>query len=130
MNKNYIKFINQINISDYIKVSNLFITDFSSIIFDFVYRKKPFILYIPDHNDTLINIFYKRNYYELIQSMKNGTIEFENTFYDINSVVNKIIFYINKNFQLEEKLKIFYDNLNITQKDNIYEFIKYIKNIN
>ena len=130
MNINYIKFINQISISDYIKVSNLFITDFSSIIFDFVYRRKPFILYIPDHNNALINIFYKRNYYELIQSMKNGTIEFENTFYDINSVVNKIIFYINNNFQLEEKLKIFYDNLNITQKDNIYEFIKYIKNIN
>ena len=62
--------------------------------------------------------------------MKNGTIEFENIFYDINSVVNKIIFYINNNFRLEEKLKIFYDNLNITQKDNIYEFIKYIKNIN
>lgn len=130
MNINYIKFINQINISDYIKVSNLFITDFSSIIFDFVYRRMPFIIYIPDHNDTLINLFYKKNYHELIQSMKNGIIEFGNTFYDINSVVNKIIFYINNKFQLEEKLKIFYDNLNITQKDNIYEFIKYIKNIN
>ena len=62
--------------------------------------------------------------------MKNGTFEFENIFYNINSVVNKIIFYIKNKFKLEEKLKIFYDNLNITQKDNIYEFIKYIKNIN
>ena len=62
--------------------------------------------------------------------MKNGTIEFENTFYNIDLVVNKIIFYIKNNFQLEEKLKIFYYNLNMIQKDNIYEFIKYIKNIN
>ena len=130
INKKYIKFIEQNSIADYIKNSNLLLTDFSSIIFDFVYRRKPFIIYIPDHNDTLINIFYKRNYYELIQSMKNGTINFENIFYDINSVVNKIIFYIKNNFQLEEKLKIFYNSLNIIQKDNIYEFIKYIKNIN
>ena len=62
--------------------------------------------------------------------MKNGTIEFENAFFNIDLVVNKIIFYIKNNFQLEEKLKIFYDNLNMTQKDNINEFIKYIKNIN
>jgi hypothetical protein len=62
--------------------------------------------------------------------MKNGTIEFENTFYNIDLVVNKIIFYIKRNFQLDERLKIFYDNLNIIHKDNIYEFIKYIKNIN
>ena len=130
MNIKYIKFIDQKSISDYIKKSNLLITDFSSIIFDFVYRRKPFIIYIPDHNDTLINLFYKRNYYELIRSMKNGTIEFENTFYNIDLVVNKIIFYIKNNFQLDERLKIFYDNLNIIHKDNIYEFIKYIKNIN
>jgi CDP-glycerol glycerophosphotransferase (TagB/SpsB family) len=130
MNIKYIKFIDQKSISDYIKKSNLLVTDFSSIIFDFVYRRKPFIIYIPDHNDTLINLFYKRNYYELIRSMKNGTIEFENTFYNIDLVVNKIIFYIKNNFQLDERLKIFYDNLNIIHKDNIYEFIKYIKNIN
>jgi len=130
INKKYIKFIEQNNLADYIKTSNLLLTDFSSIIFDFMYRRKPFIIYIPDHNDTLIKTFYKRNYYELIQSIKNGTINFENTFYNIDSVINKIIFYIKNNFQLEEKLKIFYDNLNIIQKDNIYEFIKYIKNIN
>ena len=129
MNLKYIKFISQIS-SDLIKLSNLLITDFSSIIFDFVYRRKPFIIYMPDYNDTLINIYYKRNYFELIQSMKNGTIEFENTFYNIDFVVNKILFYIKNNFQLEEKLKIFYDNLNMNHKDNIYEFIKYIKNIN
>ena len=115
---------------NYIEKSNLFITDFSSIIFDFIYRKKPYIIYIPDSKDTLINKIYKKNYYELIQSMKNETIRFENKFFDIDSVINKITFYLNNNFALDDKLKIFYDSLNLKQNNNIYEFIKYIKNIN
>ena len=127
----YIKFIPENRIANYIKTSNLLITDFSSIIFDFVYRKKPFIIYVPDYyNDTLIKENYKKYYYEIIQCMKNDTFKFENIYFNISSVVNKIIFYINNNFQLEEKLKILYQNLNLNQKNNKYEFIKYIKNIN
>ena len=62
--------------------------------------------------------------------MKNGTIKFENQFFNIDSVINKILFYLSNNFNLEDKLKIFYDSLNLTKNNNIYEFIKYIKNIN
>ena len=76
----YIKFIEINKIVDYIGISSLFITDFSSIIFDFIYRRKPFIIFIPDYNDTLISDNYKKYYFELIQSIKNGTIEFENKF--------------------------------------------------
>ena len=118
-NKNYIKSIKINNIAEYIEKSNLFITDFSSIIFDFIYQKKPYILYIPDCNDTLINKNYKKNYFELIQSMKNETIKFENQFFDIDSVINKILFYISNNFKLDDKLEIFYDSLNLTQNNNI-----------
>jgi CDP-glycerol glycerophosphotransferase (TagB/SpsB family) len=125
----YIKFIKVNNIIDYIEKSNLFITDFSSIIFDFIYQKKPYIIYIPDSNDNLINKKYKKNYCDLIQSMKNDTIKFENKFFNIDSVINKILFYLNNNFNLEDKLIIFYDSLNLTKNNNIYEFIKYIKNI-
>ena len=126
----YIKFIEVKNIADYIGKSNLFITDFSSIIFDFIYQRKPYIIYIPDNNDTLINLNYKKTYYELIQLMKNGTIEFENQFFNLESVINKIIFYLKNNFKLDKKLEIFYDSLNIKKDNNIYEFIKYIKNLN
>ena len=126
----YIKFIEINKIVDYIGISSLFITDFSSIIFDFIYRRKPFIIFIPDYNDTLINDNYKKYYIELIQSIKNGTIEFENKLFDIDSVVNKIIFYLKNNFQLDETLIKFYDSLNIKQKaNNINEFINYIKNL-
>ena len=126
----YIKFIEINKIVDYIGISSLFITDFSSIIFDFIYRRKPFIIFIPDYNDTLISDNYKKYYIELIQSIKNGTIEFENKFFDIDSVVNKIIFYLKNNFQLDDKLIKFYASLNIKQKaNNINEFINYIKNL-
>ena len=128
-NIKYIKFIEVKNIADYIEKSNLFITDFSSIIFDFIYQRKPTIIYIPDYDDTLININYKKTYYELIQLMKNGTILFENQFFNIDLVINKIIFYLKNNFKLDKKLEIFYDSLNLAQNNNIYEFIKYIKNI-
>jgi len=53
--------------------------------------------------------------------MKNGTIAFENQFFDIESVINKILFYLNNNFNLDKKLEIFYDSLNIKQKNNIIE---------
>jgi len=126
----YIQCIKVNNIIEYIEKSNLFITDFSSIIFDFIYQKKPYIIYIPDCNDYLINKKYKKYYYELIQSMKNDTIRFENKFFNIDSAINKILFYLSNNFKLDDKLKLFYDSLKLTQKDNIYEFIKYIKNLN
>ena len=54
----YIKFVEVKDIADYIEKSNLFITDFSSIIFDFIYQRKSIIIYIPDCNDPLININY------------------------------------------------------------------------
>ena len=62
--------------------------------------------------------------------MKNETFKFENQFSNIDSVINKIMFYLKNNFTLDEKLEIFYDSLNLSQNNNIYEFIKYIKNIN
>jgi len=126
----YIKFFEQNKIAEYIQMCDLFITDFSSIIFDFIYRRKPFIIFIPDCNDTLINKIYDKNYFEIIQSMKNGTIKFENKYFDIDSAINKIIFYVKNNFQLDKKLRILYDSLNIKKKNNTHEFIKYITNIN
>ena len=107
----YIKFVEVKDIADYIEKSNLFITDFSSIIFDFIYQRKPAIIYIPDYNDTLININYKKTYTELIHLMKNSTIQFENQFFNIDSVINKVIFYLRTNFKLDNKLEIFYDSL-------------------
>ena len=83
----YIQYITQNEISQCLKTVNLVISDFSSIIFDLMYRRKPYIIYIPDANDPLINDIYKIEYYELIQSMKNGTIYFENIFFDLKEAI-------------------------------------------
>ena len=90
-----LEFINQNEISECLKKTNLVVTDFSSIIFDIMYRKKPFIIYIPDADDKEIINIYKSYYYELIESMKNGTIFFENKYLNLDETINKIIYYIN-----------------------------------
>ena len=123
-----IKFVEIVEISECLSKTSLVVTDFSSVIFDLIYKRKPFILYIPDANDPKIEDIYIRHYYELIQSIKNGTIKFENQYFDINQAINKTIYYINNNFSLDEKLRIFYDNLGIKSDNNVDKFIKYIIN--
>ena len=130
LNNQVIKFVEIKEISECLSKTSLVVTDFSSIIFDLIYKRKPYILYIPDANDPYIEDIYINHYYELIQSMKNGTIFFENLFFDINETINKIIFYLNNNFTLDIKLINFYDNLGIKSDNNIDKFIKYIINLN
>jgi hypothetical protein len=130
LNNQVIKFVEIKKISECLSKTSLVVTDFSSVIFDLIYKRKPYILYIPDANDPYIEDIYINHYYELIQSMKNGTIFFENLFFDINETINKIIFYINNNFTLDIKLIKFYDNLGIKSDNNIDKFIKYIINLN
>ena len=125
----YIKFVENKEISECLTKTSLVVTDFSSVIFDLIYKRKPFILYIPDANDPKIEDNYVRKYYELIQSLKNGTIEFENKYFDIKGAINKIIYYINNNFCLDQKLKKFYDNLGIKSDININKFIDYLINL-
>ena len=124
-----VKFVQNKEIFECLKKTSLVVTDFSSIIFDLIYKRKPFIIFIPDSNDPQIKDNYVRNYYDLIQCLKNGTIEFENKYFNIKETVNKIIFYINNNFCLDQKLSIFYDNLGIKSDNNINKFIDYITNV-
>ena len=70
--------------------SSLLITDFSSIVFDFIYRGKPIILFTPDILDQNLNEIYNKEYSELIQSIKNGTIVFENQYLNVNEAINNI----------------------------------------
>ena len=125
-NKN-INFIEDNQISDCLSKIDLVITDFSSIIFDIIYRRKPYIIFVPDANDPLIKKIYKKNYYNLIKNIKN--LEFENKYYQLNDTINKIIFYIQNNFNLEPKLEKFYDSFKFKEDDSINKFINYLKNL-
>ena len=127
-NKN-IKYNNQAQIIECLIKSELIITDFSSIIFDIIVRNRPYIIFIPDFQDKNIEKIYNEAYSNIIKYLRNGTIYFKNTFFDIKSTVNKIIYYINNNFILENSLKAFYNSFNLSCGNNIDSFIKYLKNI-
>ena len=127
MNK-IIKYVAQEKIIDCLSKSSLIISDFSSILFDIMARKKPFIIFIPDCEDPNLYEIYNINYYNIINNLKNGSKIFENVFFNIKSTVIKIIYYISNNFQLDLKLKHFYDQFNLIGGNNINNFIKYVKN--
>ena len=125
----YINYIDQNEISNCLSKSSLVVSDFSSIIFDFMYRRKPYIIFIPDANDSDIKNIYKKDYYFLIESLKNGTLYFENKFFDVNSTVEKINYYIKNNFTIEKNLMDFYDSFELEQSSNINNFINYLLNL-
>ena len=127
-NKN-VKFIKQNQIFRCITRSSLLVTDFSSIIFEFIYQKKPYIMFIPDSEDVNIEQYYISNYYKLIKDLKEDRIDFMNKFFDINHVVEKIIYYINNSFAIEKNLSDFYKSFNLTCGNNTKKFINYIENI-
>ena len=128
-NSKYINFLEDNKISQCLSQINLVITDFSSIIFDIIYRRKPFILYIPDANDPDIENIYDKNYFELIKSLKNGTLFFQNLLFELNEIIQKIIYYININFDLDNNLIKFYDSFEFKKGNNTDNFINYITNI-
>ena len=127
-----IKIINQTQISEIIKKSNLIITDFSSIVFENFYRRKPFVLYIPDGNDPIIKSLYIKPYFDIINGLKNNSIYFENKFFDLEKAIDKIIFYINNNFIIDKKLNKFFSFFNFKFKgnNNTNNLINYLKQIN
>lgn len=98
------------NISQYIKKTNLLITDYSSIAFDFLYLDIPSIFYRLDHLDKDLN---QVDIEDMHYSTSKDSQIF-NTFYDETTAVNKIEYYVNNNFELEpENIKIANNFFNI-----------------
>ena len=122
-----IRVINQKDISTLLKNSSLIITDFSSIIFDAIVQKKPYILYIPDGLDKNLKDIYTNDYYETIIKLKNGEIYLYEIFFDLDKVINKIIYYIKNNFILEERKLKFCNEFEFKNNNNTKEFISYLK---
>ena len=125
----YLKFVKQNEISECLAKTNLVVSDFSSIIFDIMSRRKPFVIYIPDAEDKTIRKYYTNDYIELIENMKNDKIKFKNKCNTIEETVNKIISYINNDFKIESDLQEFYDNFNFKTNNNSNEFIEYLINM-
>ena len=121
-----VQFIEENDVFECLSKTNLVISDFSSIIFDIMYRRKPYIIFIPDLYDPEIKLLYDNNYYELIESLKNGTIIFENKVSTVSQAVNKINYYIKNNFSLDSRLELFYDSFDLKVGNNTNKFISYL----
>ena len=88
-----IEYILEKDVADCLSKTNLVVSDFSSIIFDMIFRKKPYIIYIPDVYDKNLKNIYKPINYDVINKFISNEFQFENVFFDINKTVNKIIYY-------------------------------------
>ena len=87
-----------IRYSTLFKECALFITDYSSTHFDVAFLQKPIIYYQFDQ-EKFFTSHYNRGYFDY---EKDG---FGELIKDENDIVNKIIFYIKNNCQIEEKYK-------------------------
>ena len=120
-----IKYIEEKDVAECLTKTNLVVSDFSSIIFDMIFRKKPYIIYIPDAKDKSINKIYKHVSYDVIKDFISNKFQFENVFFDLNSTINKIIYYIDNKFKLDRNLSKFYEEFNF-KNESINDFINYL----
>ena len=61
-----------------------------------MYRNKPFIIYFPDLDEPIIDIIYSKSYRNVIKKIKKNKFEFKNVCFNINEIIQKIIYYIKK----------------------------------
>ena len=125
----YINWIEPKELSKCIAKSEIIITDFSSLMFDFVYMRKPYICYIPDFDDPKVREIYTPEYFEFYENIKNGKTKFENVVYNVSELIDKIIYYINNDFTLEKKIQNFYDSFDIRKGNNTEQMINYLINL-
>ena len=124
--KEYFEFIEQQEIMDTIAKCDLIVTDYSTLVFDFVYLNRPYVLYIPDLDDPEIEDIYKPEYYEFYEKIKSGQVKIDNLFFNVDDLINKIKFYINNDFILEDNIQNFYDSFGIQRGNNIDKLINYL----
>ena len=124
---NNVQVLQQNSLSECLSKTNLVITDFSSILFDLMYRNKPFIIYLPDGDDPLIDQLYTPDYINLIKRMNNREFNIANICNNVEETVDKIIYYIKNKFQIDRELKKFFDYIGLKNEgSNIQKFIDYL----
>ena len=129
-NLSNIIYIEENDIAECLSKTSLIVTDYSSIIFDMIYRRKPFIIFIPDAKDPMIKQNYLEFAYDIIKKFKLNYFKFKNIYFDIKSTVNRINYYIDNDFKLDRKMVEFYDEFNFKNGPIINEFINYILKLN
>ena len=125
LNEN-VKVLEQDDLAECLAKTSLVVSDFSSVIFDLMYRGKPYVIYVPDSDDPNIDKIYSNDYVDLINRMKNGTFNIANKCDTIEKTVDKIVFYIKNKFAIDDDLKKNFEFFDFKVGNNIDTFIKYL----
>ena len=114
----------EVDIQELLNKTDLLITDFSSLYFDIAYRQRPIIYYQFDTNK------YRKNQLEegYFSYEKDG---FGDIFNNSDLVINKIKYYIDNNFKIEDKylkrMNLFFERKDKDNCKRILDEIEMIK---
>lgn len=120
-----IQYVPSENISQYIGKVDLFITDYSSLFFDFAFLHTPIIFFRPDLNDTSL-VKYDRD--DLLNAKAKDHLLF-NVCYNIDGVLRNIQKYIKNSFVLEHYNCKKADKLFFTKKYITRKLVAYLENL-
>ncbi|WP_107851187.1 CDP-glycerol glycerophosphotransferase family protein [Oceanimonas marisflavi] len=113
-------------VQDLLKRSSLLITDYSSVFFDFVYMKKPFISYQFDY-DEFISSRKEKAFIDFKKDIPGTVVS------DHNSLIEKIIENINNEFTFsmkdEKKASRFFSFYDQKNCERVFEAIKSVREI-
>ena len=84
-NSPYVKYCEQNNLAHYIEQCSLYVTDFSTVSFDFMFQNKPVLFYFIDVKDPIE--FEEKEYMKIDES---NSIYFENVFYEQEPLIENI----------------------------------------
>lgn len=112
-------------ISRYIGKADLFVTDYSSIFFDFAFLNTPIVFYRPDFDDGELLELDKE---DMINAQSKDNLLY-NIYYDKDGAIRCIEKYIENNFILEEENRRKNNVLFSTKKNIKQKFISYLEDL-
>jgi len=119
-NYEYAHIKKQIELEHYIEQCSLFIADFSSLCFDFIFQNKPVLFFEIAKNDSLSRAF---------NIIPNDKLYFGNYCYNMELLIEKIKYYVKKSFFISNDLKQKYESIFYMKKNIIPKIISIINNI-
>lgn len=88
----------------WIRHAHAFVTDLSSVAFDFMFQNKPVIFWIPDKDDPQLNHQDDQDGGK-IDSALSSRSNFPNAVNTVDEVIEKLLYYLKRNFVLEDEFK-------------------------
>ncbi|MFD0869524.1 bifunctional glycosyltransferase/CDP-glycerol:glycerophosphate glycerophosphotransferase [Paenibacillus residui] len=114
---------NEYDVQRLLKESQLLITDFSSVFFDFAYMEKPVIFYQFDRN-SFFEQHYRKGYFDYERDGFGPICEQE------EDLVNKVEYYFENDFKLDDKyISRLDDFFELRDRNNCNRIFKAIKNL-